>query len=110
MEMRLEEKDGGAYHHHRSGPRPDGEPKAPIGTKMKFVNQCGYLVRENIPSSTSYGRKKNNDNPVDIVPEKGYYCYGLLAYQSVLPHGQIKINIKMMSIIIIMYLTVFFIN
>ena len=49
MEMRFEEKDRGAYHHHRSGPRPDGEPKAPIGTKMKFVNQCGYRGRESIP-------------------------------------------------------------
>ena len=82
MEMRLEEKDRGAYHHHRSGPRPDGEPKAPIGTKMKFVNQCGYLVRESIPIKYKLWKKnkKNNDNPVDIVPEKGYYCYGLLAY------------------------------
>ena len=67
-EMRLKEKDGGAYHHHLIV--PGCEPMSPKGAKTTFVNQCGYYVHENIPISFKLWKKsKATDNDNDTVPD-----------------------------------------
>ena len=48
----------------------EGEPLAPEGVKTTLVNQCGYLVRENIPISYPlWKRNSKTDEEADIVPE-----------------------------------------
>ena len=49
----------------------DCEPIAPPGAKMTFVNQCGYVVRENIPISIpKWKATKATDTAADIVPQR----------------------------------------
>jgi len=41
----------------------DGEPTEPPGIKTSYVNQCGYLVRENIPIKYELWRISKNTDP-----------------------------------------------
>lgn len=48
----------------------EGGPLAPECVKTTLVNQCGYLVRENIPISyPHWKRNSKTDEEADIVPE-----------------------------------------
>ena len=54
--------------------KSDGEPSEPPRIKTMYVNQLGYLVRENIPIKYKLWKapKKNDDPNVNvqhIVPE-----------------------------------------
>jgi len=46
----------------------DGEPIAPVEFARKYVNQCGVLVRENIPINRHRWKSANKDEP-GVVPE-----------------------------------------
>jgi hypothetical protein len=48
----------------------DGTPTAPPGVQTSFVNQCGYIVRENIPINIKKWKiTKKTDLPEDVVPD-----------------------------------------
>ena len=39
----------------------DGKPTAPKQTHDKFINQCGVIVRDNVPISIQEWNKKKDD-------------------------------------------------
>jgi len=70
----------------------DGTPTAPANAKTKFVNQIGYIVRENIPISFSKWKapkgEKAEDHP-DVVPDQEKeLCWEQLLMHFTLPVGE----------------------
>uniref|UniRef100_A0A0E0F4G3 Uncharacterized protein n=1 Tax=Oryza meridionalis TaxID=40149 RepID=A0A0E0F4G3_9ORYZ len=43
----------------------DGKPVAPVGIGQKFVNHCGWVVRDNIPISIVYWRRTRSRGDED---------------------------------------------
>ena len=48
----------------------DGEPIAPVNNVRKFINQCGVIVRDNIPITIREWNKPKEDRGVSYVDER----------------------------------------
>lgn len=67
----------------------EGAPSAPTYARTKFVNQVGYIVRENIPISFKAWKKAKDLEPADVVPEQEkQLCWEQLMSHFTLPAGQ----------------------
>lgn len=67
----------------------EGAPSAPTYARTKFVNQVGYIVRENIPISFKAWKEAKDLEPADVVPEQEkQLCWEQLMSHFTLPAGQ----------------------
>ncbi|KAK3121231.1 hypothetical protein QOZ80_8BG0648980 [Eleusine coracana subsp. coracana] len=67
----------------------EGAPSTPTDARTKFVNQVGYIVRENIPISFKSWKKAKDMEPADVVPEQEEQLYWEpLMSHFTLPTGQ----------------------
>jgi len=56
---------------------PDGSPLAPAEAATKFVNSCGYVVRDNVPISLRTWRPSCTNDP-HALPKTEKDRYGTL--------------------------------
>ena len=66
----------------------DGEPIAPEKNARKFINQCGVIVRDQIPITVQEWNKPKEDRGVSFVDERAKNTlWDMLIAHFTLPEG-----------------------